>query len=118
MMNQLLYPLSYFPRFEVPLPPDTRRAMVSVSAPDRHSEPVPLCSSGAASNKLQKKQNPGRRTADRGSYIPVRRAAWQGPSELNLAGSTSDPSLTRNRVSPVNTGQPWIKNGGYEVSGS
>ena len=60
-------PLSYFPRFEVPPLPDTRRAMVSLSAPDRHSEPVPLCGGGAASNWLRKKRNPGRRTADRGS---------------------------------------------------
>ena len=87
-------PLSYFPRFEVPPLPDTRRAMVSLSAPDRHSEPVPLCGGGAASNWLRKKRNPGRRTADRGSLCsrskgclaPTLRAESRGV----YVGSTTD----------------------------
>ena len=49
IMSQLLYPLSYFPRCEVPPPPDTCRAMMSVGTPDRYAEPAPLCDGGATS---------------------------------------------------------------------
>ena len=51
-------------------------------------------------------------------YVPARRGAWRGPFELNLVGSTSGPPLTRNRAGPANAGRRWMRNGGYEVSGS
>jgi hypothetical protein len=52
--------------------------MVSLSAPDRHTEPVPLCGGGAASNRLQKKTKP--------------RKAYRRPG---FFGSRSEGCLTR-----------------------